>query len=141
MFKDLKTKLVSVLSTITGDNKPLKAVYGYMEPSRQSYPCALVRVAGGSQEIRLDSDSNELVMEFVIRVIIREKNTEAVEDQRLDLIDSVLGAFRTTANVDTLNGLVEKFDIASITPLDINEDQPVFGFDILVQASKIQFIS
>ena len=141
MFKEVKDRLVTILGTITGTSQPLKATFGYMNPSPELYPCALVRVQGASQEIRLDTASNLLTMEFVVRVLIREKNTPPAEDQRLTLMTAVTAVFRSAANVDTLAGLVEKFDIISITTIDINEDQPAFGFDLVLQASKIRTIS
>lgn len=141
MFKTVRDKLVTILETLEGTSKPLKEVFGYMEPIPQLYPCAMVRVSGTSTETRLDTSSNELVMEFTIRVLIRADNTKATEDQRLDLIDSIIDAFRSTSNVDTLGGIVEKFDITSIIQIEANEDQPVFGFDLIVNASKIRLIS
>lgn len=140
MFKTVKDSIVTILNTITGSTKPLKVVFGYMEPQPSQYPCALVRVVNGA-EIRLDSASNFLTMDFVVRVLIREKNTQAAEDQRLDLMTNVVAAFRSTANVDTLGGIVEKFDVQAITPIDINEPEPAFGFDLILSASKIRMIS
>lgn len=141
MFKTVKNKLVTILQTLEGTAKPLKEVFGYIEPTPQLYPCAMVRLTGTSTEVRLDSASNEMVMEFTIRILMRVDNTETTEDQRLDLLDSIMDAFRTASNIDTLGGIVEKFDINSMIPIETSEDQPVFGFDLIVQASKIMLIS
>lgn len=140
MFKTVKDSIVTILGTVAGTTKPLKVVFGYMEPSPSQYPCAMVRVVNGA-EIRLDTASNFLTMDFVVRVLIREKNTQAAEDQRLDLMTSIVAVFRSTANVDTLGGIVEEFHVQAITPIDVNEDQPAFGFDLLLSASKIRLIS
>lgn len=141
MFKTVKDKIVTILTTIKGSGLPLKEVYGYMNPSPQNYPVAMVRVVGVSNEVRLDTASNELTMQFVVRVLIREKNSQTAEDQRLDLMTSLTDVFRLAANVDTLQGIVEKFDVSEIVPIDINEDQPAFGFDLNLIASKIKLIS
>lgn len=141
MFKSIKNKLVDILETLQGTGKPLKAVFGYIEPTPQNYPCAMVRISGTSTENRLDTNSNEVTAEFTIRVLLRVDNSEAAEDQRLDLLDSILDAFRSATYVDTLGGTVEKFDVASIVQIETNEDQPAFGFDLIVNASKIETIS
>jgi len=141
MFKAIKDKLVTILETLKGTNQPLKEVFGYIEPTPQLYPCAMVRISGTSTETRLDTNSNEVNAEFTIRVLLRVDNSEDAEDQRLDLIDSILDALRSATNVDTLGGTVEKFDVSSILPIEVNEDQPAFGFDLIVNASKIKTIS
>ncbi len=140
IHKDIKDKLVTILTTLTGNNKPLQAVFGYGEPSPQQYPCVKVQWVGGS-ETRMDNASNELIMDFHIRVYLREKNTQGAEDQRLDLVTSIHDALRTSANVDTLGGLVHKVEITSESALNVNEEQPVFGFDMNLQVKKLQLIS
>ncbi len=141
MFKDVKDKLVNILTTLTGSGQPIQQVFGYMEPSPEAYPCAMVSITGNSNETRLDSDSNLQLVEFVIRVFIPQENNQDREDQRLMLTDAIFDAFRTSANIDTLGGLVDKFDLYVGNPVATNEDQPVFGFDLLVQASKLRTIS
>lgn len=141
MFKTVKDKLKTILQTLEGTGKPLKEVFGYIEPTPQLYPCAMIRVSGTSTESRLDSGSNELMMEFTIRVLLRVDNSETAENQRLDLLDSIMDAFRTSANVDTLAGTVDKFDVHSMIQIETSEDQPAFGFDLIVQASKMMLIS
>lgn len=141
MFKSTKNKLVAVLEELTGDNQPLVKVYGYFEPSPQQYPVAMVFVYDGNAETRLDSHSNWLTAVFVIKVQLRVKNSETVENQRLDLIDSVLDKLRSASNIDTLGGTVEKFDVLNILPFDTEADQPLIGFDVVVSASKLVSIS
>lgn len=141
MFKTVKDKIVTILTTKTGVGQPLQEVYGYMNPSPQNYPVAMVRIAGASSEQRLDTASNVLTMQFVVRVLIREKNSQTTEDLRLDLMTALTDVFRTASNVDTLQGIVEKFDVSEILPIDVNEDQPAFGFDLILIASKIKPIS
>lgn len=141
MYKTVKDKIVAILTTKKGTGQPLQEVFGYMNPSPQNYPVALVRVAGVSTEQRLDTASDVLIMQFVVRVLIREKNSQAAEDLRLDLMTTFTDLFRTSSNIDTLQGIVEKFDMSEIVPIDISEDQPAFGFDLILIASKIKPIS
>lgn len=141
MFKTVKDKIVTILNTKKGVGQPLQEVYGYMNPSPQNYPVAMVRVTGASSEVRLDTSSNVLAMQFVVRVLLREKNSQTAEDLRLDLMTALTDVFRTSANVDTMQGIVEKFDLSEIVPIDVNEDQPAFGFDLILIASKIKPIS
>lgn len=140
MYKTIKDGIAAVLTSITGDGLPLKASYAYHEVSPQSYPCAMVFAKDG-QEIRLDSASNEVTAQYVVRVLIREKNTLAGEDQRLDLMDAVPAAFRTHSLIDTLGGLCQKFDIGNMETINLDETEPVFGFDLNLVASKIVLIS
>ena len=140
MFKTVKDQIVTVLETLKGTGKPLKNVFGYPEPSPQEYPCAIVHFAEATEE-RLDTASNFTTVKFVIRVILREKNTEDANDQRLDILDSIYSAFRSPTYIDTLGGVCQKFDFGSTTMLNASEDQPIFGFDLIVQAGKIELIA
>lgn len=140
MFKAVKDQLETVLNTLVGSTKPLKAVFGYPEPSPQQYPCAVIHYLDSNEE-RLDSSSNFLTVRFVLRFMIREKNTAAANNQRLELMDSVYAAFRTSARIDTLGGVCQKFDFGAATMLNASEDQPIFGFDLIVSAGKIELIT
>lgn len=140
MFKDIKDQIVTVLGTITGSGKVLKAVFGYPEPSPQQYPCAVVHFIEATEE-RLDTASNFVTVKFGIRVMLREKNTLAANDQRLDILEAVHAAFRSHTYIDTLGGHCQKFDFGQVTMLNATEDQPVFGFDLIALAGKIELIT
>lgn len=139
-FLAVKTKLVSILNEITGEGEPLQKTFAYFEPSPQEFPAAMVRSLGASSEERLDSGSNFLTMLFTIRIVTRTKNTETAEDDLLGVVDAILDKFRAAENVDTLGGIVEKFDILSVEEYESQTDQPIIGFDITVAASKIKAI-
>lgn len=140
-FKATRNSIVAILNTLTGVGQPLQSVFSYFDPQPQAYPCAMIRALGASSEIRLDSASNWLVMKFVIRVMVRTKNTQDGDDQLLDATDAILTALRSSTYVDTLAGAVEQFDIESIEEFEDQTDQPVVGFDITVAAGKIKAIA
>jgi len=140
-YASVSSKLKTILETLKGTGKPLSNVYDYFEPSPQQYPVAMIKAIGGS-ETRLDSASNFLDMRFIVKVLLRVKNTTTQEALRLSTLDAILDAFRASSYVDTLGGTVEKFDVLSITPFDSgSSDQPIIGYDIIVSASKIKLLT
>lgn len=141
MIKTVKDKIVEIFGALAGDNKPLKAVFAYGQPIPKQYPCAMIIWNNRGPEERLDSASNYVPFSFIARVLVREKNDQASEEQVMDLADSLTDALRTVQNIDTLQGLVQSFEIGEAQRLHANEDQPVFGFDLLLTGRKIKSIS
>ena len=140
MFLAVKDAILDILESLVGTDQPFQEVFGYSEPTPQAFPCAMIRgVSGG--EAAFDSASNLMTANFVIRVLQRVENSESAEDQRLALIDYLCEVFRKKEIVDTLGGIVEQFTISSISFIETNEEQPVFGFDFVVSASKIKLIN
>lgn len=141
MLKTVKDKIVEIFTALSGDGQPLKAVFGYAEPMPQQYPCAMILWNNKAAEERLDSMSNYVPFSFVARVLIREKNDQDAEEKVMELADALTDSLRTTANIDTLQGLVEAFEIGEAQRIHSNEDQPVFGFDLILTGRKIRVIS
>lgn len=138
-FTTILAKLKAILEELEGVGKPLKEVYAWANPSPKQWPSAFVTVNGGSEEARLDSASNFLDMQFLIRIMLREKNTAATEALRVSILDQVLTKLREYP--DTLDDTVQKFDIESITPVNYsNTESPLIGFDIIVTAGIVKAI-
>lgn len=141
-FKSTKDKLVEILTELTGTGQPIAEVSGWSNPSPENFPFCYVKIADGGSEERKDSSKNFLHMPYKIVILFRSKNTEANENKRLTLTDSVLAKLREKENVDTLEGTIERFDILDITPLDIQDfNQPVLGVEIITRSSLLETIT
>jgi len=139
-FVTTSAKIKTILETLEGAGGGLNEVFGYFEFAPQKFPCAMVRMLGASREERLDTDNNLLTMAFVVRVLFRSDNDAANETLKETIIDQVLDKLRTSDNVDTLDGVVEKFSIESVEPIESSEGDPLTGFDVIVSCAKIKAI-
>jgi hypothetical protein len=54
---------------------------------------------------------NEAVMDFIIRILIRDNNDQTSYDLLLSVLDQVIAEFRKDDHV-TLSGLVDRFDVS-----------------------------
>ena len=132
-----KDAIVLVLNGLVGAGQPLEAVYGYMNPTIEKLPCALVNFAEGGRDIRLDTSANWLSSFFAVYIVFRESKTQADVDQVYTTLDQVLDVFNSSSNVDTLGGAVESFNIESIDPVQFQEATVMMGFRILISMSEI----
>ena len=100
----------------------------------------MIRMFGGSREEKLDTDNDLLTMGFVIRVLFRSDSDAANETLKENVIDDILEKLRESANVDTLDGTVEKFEVLEVVPTEHGEGDPLTGFDVMVACAKIKAI-
>lgn len=136
-FKTNKDTITTALATLTGSGQPLQAVYGYLENEIVSFPCAMVKFAEGGNVQRLDTASNTLTSKFDIFVLFRAAFTLTAYDQVLTTLDSVLDLFNTNARSDTLGGVVEKFSIETIDPMEVSDPEAMMGYRIRVSCQEI----
>jgi hypothetical protein len=136
-FKTNKDTIVTALGTLTGAGKPLQIVYGYLENDIVSFPCAMVKFAEGGNVLRLDTASNLLTSKFDIFLLFRASYTLTAYDQVLTVLDSVLDLFNTNARSDTLGGVVEKFTIETIDPMEVADPEAMMGFRVRVSCQEI----
>jgi len=141
-FASTRAKLKSLIeTTLEGAGNPLKEVFDYIETSPQLFPCAMIVPFGASNLNRLDC-RDELVMGFLIRVVLNDKNNQATEDLRISVLDEFVDNLWTLANVrDTLDGEVEKVGDIEITPFSTQGEQPLVGIDFLIQATTIKVLT
>lgn len=137
----IKSALVAAMEEMTGSGQPLKAVYRFNKTGAAAYPYACVLFAGTGGKVRLDSASDFLISRFTIRVVIDAENSEEEEEQIISLTDAVLNKFMTSANIDTLGGACDRFDIAA-SPLFVeNAEMTVRGVEFSIEAAKRILIS
>jgi hypothetical protein len=137
----VRTKLKSIVDGLVGSTgKPFKVAYDYFEPQPTGFPCAMV-LWDNANETRLDSCTNEQNTTFKIRVLMTTKNSSAQETLRISVADSLLNAFRTSANVDTLGGTVEKFTLDDVSPISTDAERQYFYFELSITATKAVNIS
>ena len=139
-FIAVKDQLKTIVETLEGTY--LEEVYAYPESNPGKWPCAQIFMSRSPAEVRLESNSNLMGVGFFIRVLLRPDNDETQENLRLTILDALMDAFRTSANVDTLNGTCERFDLLDPEPISTDQaEQPLFGFALPVIAYKIKEIT
>ena len=136
-IKANKDALVTVLEELEGAGQPLQDVFGFMNPTLDRFPVAMVAYASGGTKTRLDTSADWLTSNFEVYVIFRESKTQDDVDQVYTVLDQVISKLTSTTNVDTLGGTVEKFDVVSIDPVQFTDATNVMGFRILVSMSEI----
>jgi hypothetical protein len=140
LINDVIDKLKSILDSLTGTGQPLVSVFDWANPDPQEFPCLLIGIAdGGVKEKRLDSADNEFEATFAIELLMKQELTRDSYRQRNDILNQVLAALRTYENYDTLDGTVEKMDVADFRMFHANgADAPRVGFDLYVRIVKIE---
>lgn len=136
-IKANKDALVTVLEELEGVGQPLQDVYGYLNPTLDRFPVAMVGFAGGGRKTRLDTSADWLTTVFEVYVIFRESKTQTDIDQIYTTLDTVLNKLNSAANIDTLGGTVEKFDVDNFEPVQFTDATNVMGFKIQVSMSEI----
>lgn len=143
-FAAVRDKIVEVLQTLEGSSKPLKKVFSTMAVKADQWPCSKIEFGGFSNE-RYDSASNEITVTFKIKIELRLQNIDnEIDDlttQRMDITTAIVQAFCTNENIDTLGGLVHRFDLTPGESKYENEEIPKMSFYLLAKASKLQMIS
>lgn len=125
----VKAKIVELLQTLEGDGLDLKEVFNYIENQPKNFPSASVDIME-TEETRLTSIENEVHAKFLIRVMIRDSNDATASANRISLINAITDLFRTSDNVDTLAGVVERMEVEKVTAFNANEDMIYIGFDL-----------
>lgn len=125
----VKAKIKTLLETKEGTGEPLNEVYGYIEVEPRLYPCALVEYLEHI-ELRLDDATNELTVKYLVKVLINDANDLTTSTTRMGLIQELTDMFRSY--VDTLDGIVTRFDVESVKAFNSSEDVPYSGFDIVL---------
>ena len=86
----------------------------------------------GDLEQRLDTNSNFTTMRYQALALWNVDDTDALGTSIAQAMDAVMNAFRTSTNVDTLDGTVDKFDISPPEPIQTEGDNPLVGFLSLI---------
>lgn len=126
-------KIVEVMETLTGSGQPLVAVYAYPNASADLFPFAIVDIEQGSQE---DESSNLKILKqnFIVRCLFRQKSTEAATIQRIETLGLLIEKFTESGIADYLDNTVLGMDLTKIDPFVVSgSDQPIFGFDVIIQ--------
>ena len=92
-FAQINTAIHAILETLDGVGNPLQVVYAYPEPKPSGFPCAFPMLKGAVED-DLDTQVNELAIDFIVRVIMEDTNDQAAYDLLLDVVQLVLAEFR-----------------------------------------------
>lgn len=102
--------LATILDSLEGSGKPLQEFYAYPFTGEGGYPRAFP-ILKGMRENDITNVDNEAVMDFIIRILIRDNNDQTSYDLLLSVLDQVIAEFRKDDHV-TLSGLVDRFDVS-----------------------------
>jgi len=131
-------KIKTILDAITTTTLPL--TFKYLDSMPASFPAGCVLSAGFSEEM-IDSGSNQLTENFVIRLIYPQAESAAGYEKWLTLADLVSAEFRKKEN-QTLGGDAINMMVKQGLPPEFSDQygQPVVMFDILIEAKIIKSI-
>jgi len=137
MIKDIRDKLVTIITELVGVGKPLNTVFAFQQVNIDNVPVASVSLFSMPEEERLDTASNLQNMVFLVRVLTDQKQTENTENLKIELIEFLADKIRQKVNVDTLGGLAIRFGITGVQPIYITSGEPLTGYDMFITASAI----
>lgn len=139
-FLQAKNKIKEILDTLTGAGATdlFSESFDYLEPSPKEFPVAMIGTFSGSGETIIDTAYNATVMQFVIRAYFENGNDAEAHDLMLGTLDSLLAELRKNDHY-TLDGTVQKFEVSPniIVYYTDQTDQPVIGFDVIVNVLKL----
>lgn len=133
-----KNKLVEIMNTLADPNDanlPFNEVFGFLNPQIRNSPTVLIYQGDGASSTRLTSRGDVATMEYMIRAVWTLKMTQEIEDAILNAIDKTFAKFHEFQKLDTLDGLVDKFEFVSIDRFCSDEDAQYCGFTIHVRGS------
>lgn len=135
-FLSVKEKLQTILNELASSDssQPFLKIVGNVDPDIDEFPYVMLETIGGGSE-RLDSASNLINKQIQIRAIWKNDTTEEVENAILDAMDKTMEKLLSIANLDTLDGTTDKFDIVSIDRFSATEDEQYMGFIVLCEAT------
>ena len=137
IVKNIYDKVADIMDSLTGAGQPLAKAYSYPEAKPDLFPCSIMDLSAEILQEDLASRTKWLTVNVIVRVIMRQKNTEQATLQRIDILDLILDRFRDSDVYDDLGGVADIADISSVTPIFVVDSEQLFGFDIVVTAKKV----
>jgi len=138
-FAQVNSGIYSILDLLDGSDKPLQTIYDHPPGNLTGggFPAAFPVVVGAQESI-LENVSNSIAMNFIVRVLMRDKNTKTSYDAMLSVLDAVLAELRRDDHW-TLGGIVEHFRVSpEVRIFRTGEgDTALIGFDIGVTAESV----
>ncbi len=131
-------KLKTVLDLISSSILPVK--YQYLEAQPSSFPAGIITFVG-AEERMLDTVTNEVTEQFLIRTIFPAEESQTATEKWLNLLDALGDEFRKDDH-QTLTGTAHSFMITKFLPSFSDQyAQPVAVFDIFVEAKFLKQIN
>lgn len=133
------TQLKTILDTVSASVLPIK--FAFQETMPTSFPSGNIIFLGGEEKM-LDSVTNELIEQFVVRLIFAENESAAAMTQWMTLVDTIGDTFRKD-DYQTLVGNAVAFQVKKYAPPVSSTDfgSPVVIFDIAMEAKTIKQIN
>jgi len=131
-----RNKLIEVLDGLDGASEIFQKFYKVLVAEPEGFPVLMLHPLEGSTETRLDSNSNFVTMRYEAVALWNQSDDEALGTAIATAMDAVMDEFRTSALVDTLGGVVEKFDITPPEPIQTEGETPLTGFRVIFTGSE-----
>lgn len=135
-YTTFRNKLISVLGTLAGVGKPFQEFHPVLKAKPGGFPVLMLNPIEGSTEIRLNTNSNFVTMKYQVIALWNVEDTDDLGVKIAAAMDSVADAFRTSAYVDTLDGVVDKFDVSAPEPIQTEGDNPLVGFRVVFSGGE-----
>jgi hypothetical protein len=113
----------------------LQAVYNYDAKSSEVFPYAIITTKDGAEDM-LDTASNLMTYNFLVRVVNINKDVSALEWVMRQLCDDILAELRKEAN-ETLSWTVDLFLPSQVTWGWADWSEPTRIFEINIEVQKI----
>lgn len=134
--KDVRDALYAIINAVAAT--VIASKYKYPNPVPESYPAAYPVIKETRDIFAVDTQSDGVAMDFIIRLVFKDNNDEATDTLVHDGIAAVLAELRKKSNC-TLGGLVYKFWVSNTMQLyrSQQEQLDVIVCDILCTAESL----
>lgn len=132
-------QLKTILDTVSASVLPIK--FQYQEAQPTSFPAGVLLYLGGGEQM-IDTITNQVTEQFIIRLIFPVEASQAAAEKHMTLVDTIGNTFRSQS-YQTLGGNAISFMIKNFAaPVGSNEyGSPVLVFDINVEARVLKVIT
>lgn len=131
--KTFITTIQTILAPLAGSGaEPLAEVNAYAKKENLALPCINLTIEEGITIVREDSRHNERTTPVMARLIFPNKDGQDAELARLDVLDAVLNKFDEAATIDTLSGVQDIWEVTDVARFDVDEPEPLTGFEITI---------
>ena len=142
LYVNFISKVKEILDPLAGpeEEKPLSAVYIQTPKDEIKFPCVTLDYEGPDSVEREDSDNNMQNLTITARLLFPDKDGEEAYLLRLEVLQTVLDQFNTRANVDTIDGVIEIWEITDIVPFDTDTPERMTGREITITGRNSQVL-
>lgn len=134
--KDVRDALYAIINAVS--STVIASKYKYPNPAPSGYPTAYPVIKETREIFAVDTQSDGVAMDFIVRIVLRDNNDEATDTMMHDAVATVLAELRKKSN-NSLGGLCHRFHVSnSLTIYRSQQEQlDVIVCDILCTAESL----